>query len=128
MFSMTLVIQATTISGQIVEGARWEITQPCFFQKGQKISVELPVKDPNLVGYISKTGTNECMLDGGKGDFSIVMLCIVNEIRHMVRIAEKSVDTMVIVTASNRTVESVLQYILTPSRCDPRFIKAVRGD
>jgi len=125
---MTLVIQATTTSGQIIEGARWEIDHPCSFQKGQKVSVEFPVKDPNLVGYISKTGTNECMIDGERENFSIIMLCVVNEVRHMVKIADKLVDTMVIVMASNRTVESVLQYILTPSRCDPRFAKAVRGD
>jgi hypothetical protein len=71
---------------------------------------------------------NECMIDGDKHSYSAVMSCVVAEVRHMVSIAQSTVDTMVVVSPMNRLVEHVLQYILNPARCDPRFIRAVRGD
>lgn len=124
---MALIIQATTISGKIIDGARWSVQQ-AFFARGQKVTVELPTKDGPLLGYLSKHMNNDCMLDGGKGHYSVVMACVVGEVRHMVNVADSTVDTMVVISPMNRIVEHVLQYILTPSKCDPRFIRAVRGE
>ena len=125
---MALVIQATTISNKIIDGARWEVQSPTYFARGQKVSVELPTKDAQLLGYLSKNMNNDCMLDGTKDHYSVVMACVVNEVRHMVYVASQSADTMVIVLPTNRLVEHVLQYILSPTKCDPRFVRAVRGD
>lgn len=125
---MALVIQATTIANKIIDGARWEVTSLSSFARGQKVSVELPTKDPQLLGYLSKNMNNDCMLDGERGQYSVVMACVVNEVRHMVLLSSGTVDTMVVVLPTNRLVEHVLQYLLSPNKCDPRFVKAVRGD
>ncbi len=124
---MTTVLQATTISNKIIEGARWEIGS-AFFARGQKVSVDLPTKDPQLLGYLSKNMNSDCMLDGNKERYSVVMACMVNEVRHMVSIADQTVDTMVIIIPTNRLVEHVLQYILNPNKCEQRFVKAIRNE
>lgn len=123
------MIQATTISGKIINDARWEVTSLAAFQKGQRITVELPVKDGALVGYLSRIANSECMVDGtSKSNYAAVMSCMVSEVRHMVVIAQSTVDTLVMVQPMNRTVECVLQYILNPSKCDPKFIALIRGN
>lgn len=125
---MALIIQATTIAGKIIDGARWEVTSLSNFQQNQRVSIELPVKDPNLLGYLSKTQNKDCMLDGERGQYSVVMACVVSDVRHMIYISNKTVDTMVIVKPIHRTVEHVLEYLLSPGRCDQRFVRMIRGD
>ena len=99
-----LVIQATMISGKIIDGARWEITSLSSFQKNQKVSVELATKDPALLTYLSKTPNNECMLDGEKGEYSVVMSCVVSDVRHMIHATNGTSDTMLVVVPTNRLV------------------------
>ena len=123
-----LVIQATMISGKIIDDARWEITSLSSFQKNNKVSVELATKDPALLTYLSKTPSTECILDGDKDGYSILMSCVVSDVRHMIHATNGTADTMVLVVPANRLVEHVMQYILNQNKCDPRFLKLVKGE
>lgn len=133
---MALIIQAFTLSGRILEGARWVINGNSFFSVTQKINVELPVKDSQLLTFLSKNPRNECVIDKaekdendkGKAAYSAVLTCTITDVRHMVSIASSTVDTMVVIAPANRWVEHIMQYILNPNRSNPQFLMAVRGD
>ncbi len=122
-----LIIQATTISGKIINGARWEVTSLSTFQKGQKISVELITEDLKLVSYLNKSSNMDCMVDEEKHAKSVVVSCIISDVRHMVHVLNKTLDTMVIIVPVNRLVEHVLQYVFDVNECDKRFVGLLKG-
>jgi len=122
-----LVIQAASASGKLVDGARWSVDVP-WLQEGHSVSLNVPVKDPNLIGYVGKTGSMDCVVDKDDGKYSVSMACKVVRLRHMVNTASGTAESLAIVTPVNRLVEHVLMYIVQPSKCDPRFVALVRGE
>lgn len=126
MSGMSIVIQATTISGKVVDNARWEVDGRASFNEGQTMSVSVPTKDGPLLGFLSRGQSAGCMLDGQKGSFSVILTCVIKQVRHMVETASRSVDTLVVVVPVNRTAEQVLLYMMSPQKCDPRFVRAIR--
>ncbi len=129
---MATVIQAVTIGQlKVIENARWEVPGG-YFLKDQRINIELPVNDSHFLTFLSKNPRNECIIDGDKKSYAAVVTCTVAEVRHMLTVSAtrdnmSGVDTMVTVTPSNRWVEHVIQYLLNPMKCDPKFMIAVRG-
>lgn len=123
---MPLIIQAAAMSGKMVEGARWLVDLP-WIQEGHTVSLNIPVKDPALIGYVGRQNSLDCVVDKEDGKYSISLSCKVVRIRHMVSTAAGTTESLAIVSPVNRLAEGVLTYVLTPAKCDPRFVAAVRG-
>ena len=122
-----LLIQVVDISGSIIENGKWEVEFPAGLQTEQTISVNLPIKDPALIGYIGKLRSLNCVVDKEEDQYMVAVACTVMRIRHMVNTTNKTVESMAIVAPSDRTCECVVRYLLTPTKCDPRFVRIVRG-
>lgn len=122
-----LVIQATTISGKLIEAAKWVVEPPAGLQEGQIMSINLPIKDPALIKYIGKQRSFDCLIDKDKDGYNISMACTVSRIRHMA-FPDGNVDSLAFLVPTNRIVEHTMLYILNPSKCDPRFVHAVRSE
>jgi hypothetical protein len=110
-----------------MEGARWEIPAPPGLQEGQSFAVSLPVKDKELVAYLSKASNSDCYIDVEKGETSIILGFGIKRVRHMLAPATKHMETLCLVAPANRVVEQVLTYIMTPARVDARFLQMIRG-
>lgn len=123
-----LILQAQTISGNLIEGGRWEVEFPAGLQEGQHFSLNLPVTDPHLIRYLSKVSSIDCVLDKDGNKFSVSLSCPIRRVRHMVSTTTGEVESMGILVPINRTIESVLLFVIAPNKCDPRFIRLVRGD
>lgn len=119
-------VQASTISGAIIEKARWEVQSLSNVQAGDVMTVCLNSEDKNLLTHIRKQAKTECYLDkSDDGRSSIVATFVVKQIRHM--IDGQSFETMCIVTPASRHVEQIVLFLLDPEKCDRRFVEAVHG-
>jgi len=121
-----LIVQATTIAGKMIDVAKWDVEPPPGLQEGQIMSINLKIKDPALIKYIGKQQSLDCAIDKDKDGFYISMACKVARIRHMVNTNDGTVDSLAIIIPVNRVVEASMLYILNPSKCDPKFVQAVR--
>jgi hypothetical protein len=124
---MSLIIQAATIGGITLDQARWEVDNITNVREGHPIQISLNTKDPQLIKYISKQDKSDCVVEKEKSGYSVILRCAVKEIRHLVDADAKKLETRVLIIPVNRYVEGVIVYMLHPSKCDPRFIQAIRG-
>jgi len=130
---MPLTIQATTISGTIVESARWRVESTGMLP-GDLLQLRLPVKDRKLMEYIRKQSKFECMLERGQkdendaeSDHAVIMAFRVKQMRHMLDSQTSEIESMCVVTPMDRFVESVMMFLLDRKKCDPRFIAMIRN-
>jgi len=122
-----MIIQIADISGSMMDNGKWDVEFPAGLQQDQTVSINLPIKDPALIGYIGKSRLLSCVIDREDNNYMVAIACIATRIRHMVNTATLTVESMAILTPSDRTCEHVLRYLLTPGKCDPRFVRLVRG-
>lgn len=115
------------MSGKIVEGARWVVDLP-WIQEGHMVSLNLPIKDPALIGYVGKQGSLDCVIDREDDVYNVSLSCRVSRLRHMVNTSTGTTESLAYVTPTNRLVEGVLTYLLQPRACNSKFVTAVRGD
>ncbi len=123
---MSIVLQIHGLNGKTVEGGRWELPSVVGLQENQSFALSFPTKDKQLVTYLTKAQTADCMVDREKGEHSIILSFSVRRIRHMLVIGASKAETMAMLTPVNRSVELVLQYLLDPRKADPKFVKMVR--
>lgn len=123
-----LTIQMITTAGRMIENGKWVIPFPAGFQENQTIAINLPIQDPALIGYLGRAQTLNCAVDKEDDSFTVAVSCSVMRIRHMVNIANKAVETMAMIAPRDRLCEHVLLYLLSPSKCEPKFIRLVRGE
>lgn len=120
-------IQATTIGGVIIDRARWEIASIDSVQVGHTLAVCLASDDKSLLAHVRKQSKTECSLDrSDDGKNSIVMTFLVKQVRHMLELNPTKLDTMCIIVPSSRFAELVMLYLFDPTKCDRRFVEAVR--
>ena len=127
---MPVIVQAYTLSRKLIEKARWEVEFPGGIQEGQEVAISLPTSDSGIIGYLSKSQSQECMLEKSKDGSNITMSCKVLSVRHMVDISLKAppeTSSMAIVIPMNKLVEYVLTYLVSPIQCDQKFVHAVSG-
>lgn len=128
---MTLIIQATTLSGNIVDHARWEVNNGNQIQEKQIISVNMEVKETNLVSFLKKIGKRQSFLPSGTSldeDEKLVTVSFeIRQIRHMINTASKKLNTLAIVVPVNRTAEQTMLFILDQGKCDKKFVEAVKN-
>jgi hypothetical protein len=123
-----LLVQAVTFAGKMIENGKWEVEFPIGLQQDQTISLNLPINDASLIKYLGKTQKINCVIDKEDDDkYMVAVACKILRIRHMINTASKTIESMAIATPEDRTCEHVLLYLLSPGKCDPRFIALVRG-
>lgn len=122
-------MQALTIQGSIVEGARWEVDFPAGVQEGHSValSVLIPPTEVNLLNYLSRSASSDAMLDKGADGISVALSLKVTRVRHMVEAATRRAETMCFVQPVNRLVEHIMTFLYSPAKCDPKFVRMVRG-
>ena len=123
-----LLVQAVTIAGKMIEAGKWEVEFPAGLQQDQTISLNLPIKDPALIGYLGKQQSINCVVDKEGDGYVVSVACVIFRIRHMINTATRAVESMALATPADRLCEHVLMYLLAPGKCDPRFIRFVGGD
>jgi hypothetical protein len=125
---MKAIIQAMTMSGHAVEGARWEADFSVPPAVGHSVQVNSPTDDRELMAYSPKLLAHGVVLDGSKEDgWTITFTCAVKAVKHMIETGKDSVQTMVVIVPENRASEQVMMYLLDRKRCDSAFMKALRG-
>lgn len=120
-----IIIQSTTMRGDLVERGRWPVEDLLSAQEGQKILVNFTSKDKNIISYVSRQQSGDCMVDtqgNQKGETTIILGFRIQEIRQMIDAKTSKVDSMVMITPANKVVEAAMMFILQPERCDPRFL------
>ncbi len=123
-----LLVQIMTFAGRMIENGKWEVDFPAGLQEEQAMSLNLPIRDQALLRYLGKHQSINCVIDKDDDDqYMVAVACKVVRIRHMINTTSRTTESMAIVTPEDRTCESVLLYLLTPSKCDPRFMALVRG-
>jgi hypothetical protein len=122
-----ILIQLCMFSGSIIEDAKWSVDFPAMLQESQTVSFSLPIKDAALIGYLGKTQSRNCIVDKEGNDYMVAVACKIIRIRHMVNTLATTAESMAYAVPEDRVCEHVLMYLLSPSKCDPRFIRAVRG-
>jgi hypothetical protein len=120
-------IQVTTIGGVIIDRARWEVPSLDSVQAGHALAICLPSDDKSLLAHIRKQSKIECAIDRSEdGKNSIIITLLVKQVRHMLELNPSKFDTMCIAVPTSRFAELVVLYMLDPTKCDRRFVEAVR--
>ena len=123
-----LLVQLCAFSGKMIENGKWEVDFPTGLQQDQTISLNLPIKDPALIRYLGKQQSMNCVIDKEEnGEYMVAVACKILRIRHMLNTVTKTTESMAVAMPDDRTCEHVLTYLLTPTKCDPKFITLVRG-
>lgn len=117
------VLQAYSISGQIIEKARWEVESFRDLHMEDMLQVSIPSKDPDLLLWLNKHQSRELGLikEKNKKSYFVVLSFRIARFRHMVEEGKLTIDSMAQVYPMNRDIELVLLYIIDPSKSDPRF-------
>jgi len=123
---MNTIIQATTISGGVIEEAKWSIEFNTSPNESHKLSLSFMTNDQSLINYITRSDRRGILLDGDNTEgYSVSIECDINSIKHMIDTGSSTGTTIVIVSASNRTSEQVLLYLIDPSLCSVNFVKTI---
>lgn len=123
-----MITQVQLTTGEQVEGARWDIPVPPGLQEGQNFAILLPFEDKELATYMGKVKNSECYVDIEDKKTSAVLSFRVSKIRHMLTINDSKVETLCYLTPTNRAVEQIMIYILTPNKADLRLKRAIKGN
>jgi hypothetical protein len=124
---MSAIVQVTTISGKMIDNARWEVENITNLKEGHGFQVNWVTKDSNLLSYVGRINNTECSIDRNKNIYSVVLSCLVKQIRHMLDSKEKHIESMAILVPSNRIIENIFIYLASPDKCDPRVIQLIRS-
>lgn len=120
-------IQATTISGKLVEGARWDVNTLTNMREGQSLQVSLPVEDKKLIHFLGKQNGMDCVLEREEDKSHYVVLTMkIMSFRHMLDHATGELDSQAYVSPINRTVEEVITFLLDRDKCNPKFVELLK--
>jgi len=119
------IIQAMTISGRLIEKAKWEVNTLENVREGQVIQINIPVKEPNMIKYLSKTTDTVLDKDGKK--YSVNLSVTITGFRHLYEPSQKQIQSMITVIPINRTVEQILVHLLDKNNSDPKFVAHIRN-
>lgn len=127
---MTVLLQASTLSGKVIEEGRWEVDFEAGIQESHSVAVSLPIPDADakLVTYLSSASSTDVMLDKTPEGYSVSVACRITRIRHMIDTQAGVAESMAVIVPVNRLAEHVMVYLLAPNKCDPRFVQAIRGN
>ena len=123
---MNTTVQMTTASGAIIEDAKWDLPFQVTPVEGHIIMINVPTKDRSLLEYMAKADRRGVIFDGDKENgYTVTLSCPIRQVKHLIDIAEKSVQTLVLAAPENRASEQILLYLFDTSKCDPSFMKAL---
>lgn len=119
------IIQVITMSGRMIEKAKWEVDTLQNIREGHVIQINITVKDTDIIKYLSKT-TNT-ILDKDDKDYSVNLSIKVTGFRHLYEPPHKSIQSMITAVPVNRTIEQVLVHLLDRNNSDPKFVAHIRN-
>lgn len=137
-----LTIQIQTIGGQFIRNARWKINSHAYLAKDQDYFISVNVEDKEfledlkrLVGKDRTISLERYDLEElkklknkkGTGHYLVLSFKISN-IKHMFDIDKDELESIVILNPNSRIVEGLILYIYEKDKCDPRFVKFLKGD
>jgi hypothetical protein len=122
-----VLIQVCTMAGALIDNGKWMVDFPASLQQDQTVSFSMPIKDAALIGYLGKVQQRSCIVDKEGNDYVVSVSCKVMRIRHMVNTTSHTAESMAYATPEDRLAEHVMLYMLIPSKCDPKFVRVVRG-
>ena len=124
---MNSIIQATMISGQVIETAKWEVKLEIPPSETHEMSLNFATQDQKIIKFLSneRMGT---MVDGNKSEgFTVTVKFDIKNIKHMIDTVDLTSQSIVIIAPQNRTAEQVLVYLMNPELCNPSFIKLINS-
>jgi hypothetical protein len=124
---MSAIIQVTSLDGKIISSARWEIQSIVNLREGHNFQISILTKDTKILGYIGKLNNTDLSVDHNKDIYSVILNCVVKQIRHLLETSTKQLESLAVVMPASRMVESVIVYMMSQDKCDPRFVKLVQG-
>ncbi len=125
---MGLIVQATTITGNIIEGARWELKTLYPMQEGQLLSLTFPTNDESVINYLNRIKAVDCVVDKpNENEYGVSVSCVIKRIRHMIDTQTGSIESMALATPGTRLAELIMVYLIDPKKCDPKFVKTIRS-
>lgn len=124
---MVPILQAVSISGRIIQTAKWDVKTVENIREGQSLQINIEIEDQPLINYLSKNTMAREILDKDGKQYSVNLKMVVKEFKHMFEIESRDIQSMVLLVPNNRTVEQVLIYLLDRENIDPRFMTALKS-
>jgi hypothetical protein len=126
---MSIILQAVTLSGEAVEGARWSVSFPAGVQEGHSVAINVPIPaaEVALLNYLSRSQSVDAMLDRDETGVSVALAFKVSRVRHMVEAKAGSVETVCYVSPTNRLVEHVTTFLFMRGKTNAQFLRAMRS-
>lgn len=121
---MKSIIQAVTISGEIIEEARWEMNLVMDLNDKNEIFLNFDTQDLKLMNALKRNNIKGVAIDGEKViGYTISIKCELHKIKYMMNVSDNTTESMIIVTPENRMSEQVLFYLVNKKLCSPNFLK-----
>lgn len=97
-------------------------------QVGHDVAVCLYTEDKNLLSHVRKQAKTECSVNAENEKSYVVAVFKVNNIRHMIDQSSdgSSFESMYMIVPISRFVEQIVLYLLEPSKCEIKFVEAIR--
>lgn len=118
-------LQAYTISGHMIEMARWSVNTLQNLHLDDIIYISMTSEDKTLLKWITSVNNREISAERigkqSKG-YSVIMAFRVSRFKHMLDGNDPEIDSMAMITPMNRDIEHAIIYILDPNKADPRFV------
>lgn len=124
---MKAIIQLTTMSGHVVEKARWERNFVVPPTEGQSLQINVPTDDGSLISYSPKLLQHGVIMDGTKGEYTITFTCIMRHIKHMLDVQDSTVNCLILATPENRASDQVMTYLMDREKCEVAFLNAMKA-
>lgn len=126
---MSIILQAMTLSGESVDGARWSVSFPAGVQEGHSVAVNVPIppSEAALLSYLSRSQPVDAMLDRDEAGISVALAFKVSRVRHMVEAKTGAVETVCFIVPVNKLVEHVTTFLFTRAKTDGKFLRAMRS-
>jgi hypothetical protein len=119
-------LQATKLTGSIIENAKWEVKSLSDLDIGHQIQISIDIEeDTNLISYISKRKSVSCVVEKEEDKYSVVLTCVVKAFKHM--LDSSGLDSMAIIVPMDRGIEEILTYIVSPNQCNPKFAAMIKS-
>jgi len=125
---MKTILQITTLSGNLIDEAKWEIDFTIQPMESHEISLNFETNDSKLISFINANERSGIVLDGDpENGYNMSMRFDIKKIKHLVDVSTKEVDTYILLSPPNRTLEQIILYVLNSKYCNGNFLKILKS-
>ena len=125
---MNTILQLTSLSGNVVEGAKWEAQFSISPNESHELTLTFNSSDESIISFLSKNERRGILLYGDKNEgYVIAIRCDIKNVKHMFDVNAQDSTSMILISPNNRTSEQVLLYLIDPHLCAANFLQSVRA-